>query len=82
MLQGHQSWLFPSKPVIKSSAAVGGPFEAQGALADDFDMLHEDIWLGQDSFEKAEKKLLEQACEMAIDKARVKKSGYPILFRR
>jgi stage V sporulation protein AD len=74
MLQGHQTWLFNSRPVIKAAAAVGGPFEAQGALAEDFDILHGDIWLGQDSFEKAEKKLLEQACEIAIDKAGMKKA--------
>jgi stage V sporulation protein AD len=42
-------------------------------LADDFDILHEDVWLGQDSCEKAEKKMLEQACEKAIDKAGMKK---------
>ena len=69
MIQGHQTWVFENKPVIIGSSAIGGPFEAKGALADDFDALHEDIWLGQDSFEKAEKKLLEQACETAIKKA-------------
>ncbi len=73
MLKGHQTWVFDTKPVIRASAAVGGPFEAKGALADDFDILHEDVWLGQDSFEKAEKKMLEQACEKAIDKAGMKK---------
>ncbi len=73
MLKGHQSWIFNSKPVILSSAAVGGPFEAQGPLGSDFDLLHEDIWLGQDSYEKAEKKFLEQACEIAIQKANLKK---------
>ncbi|AGK96159.1 stage V sporulation protein AD [Clostridium pasteurianum] len=73
MLKGHQTWIFDSKPVILSSAAVGGPFEAQGALADDFDILHEDVWLGQDSCEKAEKKLLEEACETAIRKGNMKK---------
>lgn len=73
MLKGHQTWVFNSKPVILSSAAIGGPFEAQGALADDFDILHEDIWLGQDSFEKAEKKFLEEACEISIEKAGLKK---------
>lgn len=73
MLKGHQTWVFDSKPVIISSAAVGGAFEAEGALAEDFDILHEDIWLGQDSFEKAEKKLLEEACETAISKANMKK---------
>ena len=73
MLKGHQTWVFESKPVIIGSAAVGGPFEAQGALSGDFDLLHDDLWLGQDSYEKAEKKLLEQACETAIKKAGLKK---------
>lgn len=73
MIKGHQSWVFNSKPVILSSAAVGGPFEAKGALAEDFDILHGDIWLGQDSFEKAEKKFLEDACEKAIEKSGLKK---------
>lgn len=73
MLQGHQTWVFESKPVIISSAAIGGPFEAQGNLAKDFDLLHGDIWLGQDSYEQAEKKFLEQACETAIKKAGLKK---------
>jgi len=80
MLTGHQTWVYDSKPVIRSSAAVGGPFEAKGALADDFDILHEDVWLGQDSFEKAEKKLLEQACEKAIDKAGMKKEDIQFLL--
>ncbi|MBF8983262.1 stage V sporulation protein AD [Lutibacter sp. B2] len=73
MLKGHQSWVFNSKPVILSSAAIGGPFEGKGNVAEDFDILHEDLWLGQDSFEKAEKKLLEEACEKVIEKAKKKK---------
>ncbi|SCY92417.1 stage V sporulation protein AD [Alkaliphilus peptidifermentans DSM 18978] len=73
MLKGHQSWVFQSKPVLISSSAVGGPFEAQGPLAEDFDILHGDVWIGQDSFEKAEKRLLEDACEVAIRKINMKK---------
>jgi len=80
MLKGRQTWVFGSGPVIRSSAAVGGPFEAKGALAEDFDILHEDVWLGQDSFEKAERKLLEQACEKAIDKAGMKKEDVHFLL--
>jgi stage V sporulation protein AD len=72
VLQGR-TWIFPNSPTIIASAAVGGPFEAGGPLADDFDILHGDLWLGQDSYEKAEKKLLEQASEKAIDKAGLKK---------
>jgi stage V sporulation protein AD len=73
MLQGHQTWVFPGRPVIRASAAAGGPFEARGNLADDFDILHEDLRLGQESFEKAERVLLEEACGRALDKAAIKK---------
>ncbi len=73
MQQGHQSWIFNNKPVIVSTATVGGPLEAQGPLAEDFDILHGDLWLGQDSFEKAERKMMEEACELAIEKAGLKK---------
>ncbi|RQD72914.1 MAG: stage V sporulation protein AD [Candidatus Syntrophonatronum acetioxidans] len=69
MLKGHQSWAFNSRPAILSCGTVGGPFEAQGPLAEDFDILHDDMWLSQDSFEKAEKKMLEEACEKALEKA-------------
>lgn len=73
MLQGGQTWLFQSKPFINASAAVGGPFEGKGPLSKDFDILHDDLWLGQDSYEKAEKVLLQEACETAIKKAGLKK---------
>lgn len=73
MLKGHQSWIFESKPTILASAAVGGPFEGNGALANDFDIIHEDLWIGQDSYEKAEKALLEHACQRAIQKSKLRK---------
>lgn len=73
MFYGNQSFLFQSKPIIISHSAVGGPFEAKGTLAYEFDKLFDDIWLGQDSFEKAEKKLLEEACNLAIYSSKIKK---------
>lgn len=73
MLNGHQTWVFPNKPTILATATVGGPFEAQGPLAEEFDILHGDLWLGQDSYEKAEKKMLEEACEKVIQKAGLEK---------
>jgi stage V sporulation protein AD len=73
MRQGHQTWVFAKKPVIIGSAAIGGPFEAKGPLAEDFDTLHGDLMLGQDSWEKAEKVLLEEACDKAVAKAGLNK---------
>src|SRR5690554_1109584 len=80
MLKGKQTWIYESKPVIIASAAVGGPFEAQGPLAEDFDILNEDIWLGQDSFEKAEKILQEQAAKKVIEKAGLSKEDINIFM--
>jgi len=73
MIQGHRTWVFNTRPAILASAAIGGPFEAKGNLAKDFDLLHDDTWIGQESYEKAEKTLLEEACETTIHKAGIKK---------
>lgn len=73
MLLGHRTWKFENKPVINSSATVGGPFEARGKIADDFDVLHEDLWMGQDSYEKAENVLLEEALLRTTEKAGITK---------
>lgn len=80
MRQGHQSWVFASKPVIVGRAAIGGPFEAQGPLAEDFDTLHGDLMLGQDSWEKAERVLMEEACTKAMAKAELQKESIDFLL--
>src|SRR5699024_7629067 len=68
MLIGHRTWLFTNKPVIASTGVVGGPFEARGNIPNDFDILHDDTWLKQDSFEKAQQILMEEACQVAVKK--------------
>jgi stage V sporulation protein AD len=73
MLKGKQSWVFPERPVIESSAATGGPFEAKGRLSDDFDILHDDLWMGKESYEKAHTLLLEEAITTAIEKGNLTK---------
>ncbi|BBI36035.1 stage V sporulation protein AD [Cohnella abietis] len=69
MLKGHQSWIFENNPKIRAVGTVVGPFEGQGPLANDFDIIHGDLMLGQDSWEKAEKTLLEEAAKLAIENA-------------
>lgn len=73
MLKGQQTWIFEQKPVIVSTGTTGGPFEANGNLADDFDILHEDLWMEQDSYEKAHRVLLEDAVDKALTKASLQK---------
>jgi stage V sporulation protein AD len=73
MRKGKQSWEFPNKPVIVSTGVSGGPFEANGKLAADFDILHEDLWMGEESYEKAQRVLMEEAAHTALEKGNKKK---------
>lgn len=73
MLKGHQSWLFENKPFIRSTATVVGPFEGRGPLAKDFDIVHGESMIGQKSWEKAEKVLIEEAAKLAIENAGLRK---------
>ena len=79
-LQGKQSWIYSSRPVIESYAAVGGPFEGKGKLAKDFDILHGDLWMGQDSYEKAHTLLLEEAMNTAIQKGNFSKKDIQFML--
>ncbi|WP_373895855.1 stage V sporulation protein AD [Virgibacillus natechei] len=73
MLVGHQTWTFENKPVIISTGTVGGPFEANGNIPNDFDILHEDMWQEQASFEKSQQLMMEEACQVAIKKSIIEK---------
>lgn len=65
---------------IISSAAVVGPKEAQGPLAKDFDVCHNDSLLGEETFEKAESRLQSQALQKAISKAGRKSEDIDVVF--
>ena len=80
MLIGKQTWNFEKKPVIISTGVVGGPFEAESPLAEDFDLINNDIRLGEETFEKAEKKLVDQAVDFAISKANLTPQDINLFF--
>ncbi len=82
MQQGHQTWVFNNRPVIASTAAVVGPFEGRGPLANDFDLIHGDSTLNQESWEKAEKVLFEDAAQLAIEQAGLLKEQIDFFHRR
>lgn len=73
MLKGNQSWVFQNRPVIAATGVSGGPFEANGKLAVDFDVLHDDLWMGQESYEKAHRILIEEAVHIALEKGNLRK---------
>lgn len=73
MLRGKQTWWFEKRPVIIGEATVVGPDEGDGPLAADFDLVHPELDMQQKTWEKAERLLLEQASEFALQNARVER---------
>ncbi|WP_127579749.1 stage V sporulation protein AD [Paenibacillus koleovorans] len=71
MLRGQQTWVFHNRPVIISRATIVGPDEGEGPLAAEFDKVHEDNKFGEDSWEKSERKLMEEAAQLALQKAKL-----------
>lgn len=66
--------------MITATGVTGGPFEANGNFAKDFDLLFEDLWIGQDSYEKAHRVLLEEAIKIALQKGGIEKEQIQFLF--
>ena len=65
---------------IGGFAAAVGPKEAEGPLAEYFDVRAEDEFLGEDSFEKAESRLQQLAVKTALKKGGVVESQVDLIF--
>ena len=58
---------------ILASSAVCGPMEGKGPLASYFDVIYDDLYVGEKTWEKAEKKMLTDTAELALQKASLSK---------
>lgn len=70
---GQQTWQIQSGVRVLGSAAVAGPKEGSGLLKDDYDAIYSDLYAGQDTWERAERKMLDDAVQLAIHKSGYKK---------
>ncbi|MGI9862158.1 stage V sporulation protein AD [Moorella naiadis] len=68
---GQHTLQFANPPVIVATASVVGPKEGEGPLGDSFDMVIDDSYFGEETWEKAERKMLEEAVKMVIAKAQL-----------
>lgn len=66
LLHGRQTWIYENPPEIIGVGTVAGWRESQGDLAEYFDVIHKDNYVGQKTFEQAEQRILEEACNIAI----------------
>ena len=77
---GGQTLVFSNPGTVISSGTIAGPLEGKGPIGGHFDtVLKEDTW-GEDSWEKAERKMFERAVRTAMDKAELKPSDVDCLL--
>jgi len=65
---GKQTLCFESPVVLAHLASVVGRKEGEGPLGSDFDVIKRDNTMGEKSFERAEARMLEEACKLALAK--------------
>ena len=76
----NQTIFFKNCPKIIGNFSVVGPKEGQGNFGDFFDIVLEDDRFGEETYEKAERKMIEKAFLGAIDKAKLKKHDISIFL--
>ncbi|PPA72309.1 stage V sporulation protein AD [Jeotgalibacillus proteolyticus] len=63
-----KSWIFKNRPAIVASGVVGGPFEQKSPYSGEFDLVKDTLWMEEESFEKANRQLIESAIQVTLDK--------------
>lgn len=76
---GKQTIKLDKNIIIAGSAGVVGKKEGEGPLGDEFDMVFDDEYLGQPTFEAAESMLIKNACLTACKKADIQISDIDLI---
>ncbi len=71
---GQQTIAFSNPPVIVSTATVVGPEEGSGPLAAFFDKILDDDRYGEKTWEKSERRMLEDTMKMCLQKGGVQET--------
>ncbi|OEH93586.1 stage V sporulation protein AD [Bacillus solimangrovi] len=68
-LIGEQTWLFQEPIFVEGKGTAVGPKEARGPLGKLFDITYEKLDCGESSWEMAERRIMNDAINTALDKA-------------
>ena len=77
---GLQTIKFDTPPTITSTACIVGPKESDGPLASHFDKCLEDEFWGEETWEKAESKIIKETTSMAISKSNIPAQNIDFCF--
>ncbi len=77
---GAQTVRFADPPSVIGSACVGGKKEGEGPLGSSFDVISQDAYFGEQSWEKAESAMQRLAFFHALQKAKLSSSALDYIF--
>lgn len=77
---GSQTILFPNKPCVIGFYTVAGIKEGRGNFKEYIDYILEDDNFGEKTFEKAERKILEETMSKAIEKSKLQPDDIDMLI--
>lgn len=80
MQKGSQTIEFKNPPIIVGSGNIVGPKEGEGRLKDYFDQILDDVLWEEETWEKAESKILKETIKKAINNAGAKKEDIRYIF--
>ena len=78
--RGKQSFVLDTPPVITAWASVAGKKEAEGPLANTFDIIENDSYFGQKTWEQGEKRMQQIALETLAKKAGIQQSDFGLVY--
>lgn len=67
-LTGKQTWVYENGIYLNSCGTAVGPKEASGPIGQEFDVRHDDLHCGEENWEMAERRLMEQSIEACLKK--------------
>ena len=65
---------------IKNYSTVCGPYEASGPLRNNFDLIHQDLYCKEDSWEKAEIHFLQDSLKILLKKTSLEKEDIDMVI--
>lgn len=77
---GKQTVKFDTPPTITSTASIVGPKESNGPLAQYFDKCLDDEFWGEETWEKAESKIIKETVNLAIAKSGISSQNIDYCF--